>query len=238
MTNIPTPHITAKQGDFAETVLMPGDPLRAAFIAENYFTDPVLVNPVRGVNGYTGTYKGKRVSVMASGMGIPSIGIYSHELFQFYGVETIIRVGSAGGIHPDIRVRDIVMGQGASTNSNWASQYGINGTIAPICSYGLLKKAEKAAEKMGIHPFVGNIFSSDVFYDENRDYEKWMQMGILAVEMEAAALYLEAAKAGKDALCICTVSDHLITGESCSAEERQTSFRQMMEIALETAVAE
>lgn len=236
MANIPTPHITAKSGDFAETVLMPGDPLRSKFIAENYFKNPVLVNPVRGVNGYTGTYKGKKVSVMASGMGMPAIGIYAHELFQFYDVQSIIRVGSAGGIHPELKVRDIVMAQGCCTNSNWAAQYGINGTLAPICSYPLLKKAESAALALGVRPFIGNVFSSDVFYDETGDHQKWRELGILAVEMEAAALYMEAAKAGKDALCICTVSDHLITGEACSAQERQSSFTAMMEIALETAV--
>lgn len=235
MSNIPTPHIAAKMGDFAETVLMPGDPLRAKFIAETFLENPVLVNNVRGVHGYTGTYKGKRVSVMASGMGMPAMGIYAHELFNFYDIKNIIRVGSAGGLHPDLKVRDIVFGMGACTNSNFAMQYGINGAIAPIASFELLKKAEKAAEEMGIKPFIGNIFSSDVFYDETRDYDKWRQMGILAVEMEAAALYLEAAKAGKNALCICTISDHMITGEECSSEERQTSFTKMMEIALEIA---
>lgn len=235
MANIPTPHITAKMGDFAETVLMPGDPLRAKFIAETFFENPVLVNNVRGVHGYTGTYKGKRVSVMASGMGMPAIGIYSHELFNFYGVKNIIRVGSAGGLHPDLKVRDIVFGMGACTNSNFAAQYGVDATLAPIASYELLKKAEEAATTLGVRPFIGNIFSSDVFYDETRDYDKWRQMGILAVEMEAAALYLEAAKAGKNALCICTISDHMITGEECTAEERQSSFTKMMEIALEIA---
>lgn len=235
MLNIPTPHITAQIGDFAETVLMPGDPLRAKFIAETYFENSSLVNNVRGVQGYTGTYKGKKVSVMASGMGIPSMGIYSHELFNFYNVKNIIRIGSAGGLSTSLKVRDIVFGMGACTNSNFAQQYGINGTIAPIASYELLKKAEKAANKMGISPAIGNLFSSDAFYDETRDYEKWLKMGILAVEMESAALYLEAAKAGKNALCICTISDHMITGEVCSAEERQNSFTQMMEIALEIA---
>ena len=235
MANIPTPHITAALGDFAETVLMPGDPLRAKFIAETFFENPVLVNNVRGVHGYTGTYKVKKVSVMASGMGMPAIGIYSHELFNFYGVENIIRVGSAGGLHPDLKVRDIVFGMGACTNSNFAAQYGVNATLAPIASYELLKKAEEAATALDVKPFIGNIFSSDVFYDETRDYDKWRQMGILAVEMEAAALYLEAAKAGKNALCICTISDHMITGEECTAEERQSSFTKMMEIALEIA---
>ena len=236
MSNIPTPHISAALGDFAETVLMPGDPLRSKFIAENFLQDAVLVNNVRGVQGYTGTYKGKRVSVMASGMGMPAIGIYSHELFNFYDVKNIIRVGTAGGLSEDVKVRDIVMGMACVTNSNWAAQYEIPAVIPPVCSYELLKKAEAAAESVGVKPHIGTIFSSDVFYDTTRDYEKWRAMGVKAVEMEAAALYMEAARAGKNALCICTVSDHMVTGESCSSEERQTSFTTMMEIALETAI--
>lgn len=235
MGNIPTPHITAKMGDFAETVLMPGDPLRAKFIAETFFENPKLVNNVRGVNGYTGTYKGKKVSVMASGMGMPSMGIYSHELYNFYDVKNIIRIGSAGGVNTDIKLRDIVFAQGVCTNSNWAAQYQLGMSYAPIASYELLKKAEAAAEELEIKPFIGNIFSSDVFYDETRDYEKMRKMGILGVEMESAALYMEAAKAGKNALCICTISDHIITGESCTAEERQQTFTDMMKIALEIA---
>ena len=233
MSNIPTPHISAKLGDFAETVLMPGDPLRSKFIAENFLDDPVLVNNVRGVQGYTGTYKGKRVSVMASGMGMPAIGIYSHELFNFYDVKNIIRIGTAGGLMSEVKVKDIVMGMACVTNSNWAAQYEINASIPAVCSYELLKKAEKSA--LGVTPHIGTIFSSDVFYDSTRDYDKWRAMGVKAVEMEAAALYMEAARAGKNALCICTVSDHMVTGESCSSEERQTSFTKMMEIALETA---
>ncbi|MDD7510785.1 MAG: purine-nucleoside phosphorylase [Peptostreptococcaceae bacterium] len=235
MTNIPTPHITAKQGDFAETVLMPGDPLRAKFIAETFFENPVLVNNVRGVQGYTGTYKGKRVSVMASGMGMPAIGIYSHELFNFYDVKNIIRVGSAGAINQDLKVKDIVLGAGACTNSNFMSQYELPGTFAPIASFELLKKAEEAAKNLGIKPVVGNIYSSDAFYDPSQRLGKWQKMGVLAVEMEAAALYAEAAFAGKNALCICTISDNPFTGEGCSAEERQNSFTKMMEIALEIA---
>lgn len=235
MSNIPTPHITAKKEDFAETVLMPGDPLRAKFIAETFLEDAVLVNNVRGVNGHTGTYKGKRVSVMASGMGMPSMGIYSHELFNFYDVKNIIRIGSAGAVGKDVKVRDIVFGSGACTNSNYANQYDLSGTFAPIASFELIKKAEDAARAMGITPHIGNIYSSDTFYDASLPLGKWRDMGVLAVEMEAAALYMEAARAGKNALCICTISDDPFTGEGCTAEERQTTFTQMMEIALEIA---
>ena len=235
MSNIPTPHIEAKAGDFAETVLMPGDPLRAKFIAETFLENPVLVNGVRGINGYTGTYKGKKVSVMASGMGMPSIGIYSYELFNFYDVKNIIRVGTAGVIRPDLKVRDIVIGQGACTNSNFASQFDLPGTFAPICSYELLKKAVDAAENMGIHPVVGNLYSSDMFYDDSQGLSKWQKMGVLAVEMEAAALYMNAARAGKNALAICTISDNPFTGEATTSEERQKNFTSMMKIALEIA---
>ncbi len=236
MSNIPTPHISAALGDFAETVLMPGDPLRSKFIAENFLQDAVLVNNVRGVQGYTGTYKGERVSVMASGMGMPAIGIYSHELFNFYDVKNIIRIGTAGGLSEEVKVRDIVMAMACVTNSNWAAQYEIPATIPPVCSYELLKKAEAAAESLGVKPHIGTMFSSDVFYDTTRDYDKWRAIGVKAVEMEAAALYMEAARAGKNALCICTISDHMVTHESCTSEERQTSFTTMMEIALETAI--
>ena len=232
--NIPTPHITAKAGDFARTVLMPGDPLRAKFIAETYLEDAVLVNNVRGVQGYTGYYKGKRVSVMASGMGMPSIGIYSYELFNFYGVENIIRVGSAGGMADDIHVRDIVMGMTAYTNSNFGRQF-FDGNVAPCASYKLLEAAIAAAKKLGIEPKVGPIYSSDIFYDETGSAEKLKKLGVLATEMEAGALYLNAARAGKNALAICTISDHIFTGESLPAEDRQTTFTQMMEIALEIA---
>lgn len=236
MANIPTPHISAKMGEFADTVLMPGDPLRSKFIAENFLTDAVLVNNVRGVQGYTGTYKGKRVSVMASGMGMPAMGIYCHELFNFYDVKNIIRIGTAGGLTEDVKVKDIVMGMACMTNSNWAAQYEISAVVPPVCSYELLKTAEQAALNLGVKPHIGTIFSSDVFYDSTRDYDKWRSLGVKAVEMEAAALYMEAARAGKNALCICTISDHMVTGESCSSEERQTAFTTMMEVALETAI--
>ena len=232
--HIPTPHITAKEGDFARTVLMPGDPLRARFIAETYFENPVLVNNTRGVQGYTGTYKGKRVSVMASGMGMPSIGIYSYELFNFYGVENIIRVGTAGVIGDDVHVRDVVMGMSAYTNSNFGRQF-FDGNVAPCCSFKLLDAAVSAARAMGIEPNVGALYSSDVFYDEAGGAGKLKKLGVLAVEMEAAALYLNAARAGKNALAICTISDHIFTGEALPAEARQTSFTQMMEIALAIA---
>ena len=233
--NTPTPHIAAKPGDFAETVLMPGDPLRSKFIAETFLENPVLVNNTRGVQGYTGTYKGKRVSVMASGMGMPSRGIYSYELFNFYDVKNIIRVGTAGVVRPDLKVRDIVIGQGACTNSSVVNQFDLPGTFAPICSYELLKKAVDAAEKLGVTPVVGNLYSSDAFYDDSMGLSKWQKMGVLAVEREAAALYMNAARAGKNALAICTISDNPFTGEVTTAEERQTTFTKMMEIALEIA---
>lgn len=233
---VPTPHITAKLGDFAKTVLMPGDPKRAKFIADNFLEDAVLVNDVRGVQGYTGYYKGKRVSVMASGMGMPSIGIYSYELFNFYGVENIIRVGSAGALHKDLHIRDVVLGQAACTNSNYVSQYELPGNYAPIASYKLLRRAAEAAERMGLRYMVGNILSSDTFYDDSMGTGKWAKMGVLAVEMEGAALYMNAARAGKNALCICTISDHIVNDEpETTAEERQTSFTAMMELALEVA---
>ena len=232
--NIPTPHITAKEGDFARTVLMPGDPLRAKFIADTYLEDAVLVNNTRGVQGYTGYYKGKRVSVMASGMGIPSIGIYSYELFNFYGVENIIRVGTAGGLGDNVKVRDVVMGMSAYTNSCYGKQF-FDGYVAPCCSFKLLEQAVAAARKMGIEPNVGALYSSDIFYDEAGGGGKLKKLGVLAVEMEAAGLYLNAARAGKNALAICTISDHVFTGESLPAEDRQVSFTQMMEIALEIA---
>ncbi len=234
---IPTPHITAKKGDFAKTVLMPGDPKRSRFIAENYLENAVLVNDVRGVQGYTGYYKGKRVSVMASGMGQPAIGIYSYELFNFYDVSSIIRVGSCGSFDPDLRVRDIILAQGACTNGNYAMQYNLPGTFAPIADFGLLKKAAEECEKAGVNYKVGNIFSSDMFYDDANSGMVWAKMGVLGVEMESAALYLNAARAGKKALCICTVSDSFIHPEdNTTAEERQNSFTKMMEIAL--AIAE
>ena len=233
--NIPTPHITAKEGDFARTVLMPGDPLRSKFIAETYLENPVLVNNTRGVQGYTGLYKGKRVSVMASGMGVPSIGIYSYELYNFYGVENIIRVGTAGGLAETVKVRDVVLGMTSYTNSNFGRQFGFDGNVAPCCSFKLLESAVAAARKMGIEPNVGALYSSDTFYDESGASMKLAKLGVLAVEMESAALYLNAARAGKNALAICTISDHIVTGESLPAEDRQTTFTQMMEIALEIA---
>lgn len=235
MSNIPTPHITAKAGDFARTVLMPGDPLRAKFIAETFLEDPVLVNNVRGVQGYTGTYKGKRVSVMASGMGMPSIGIYSYELYNFYGVENIIRVGTAGMLDQRLKVRDIIVGMSAYTNSNFGKQYGFDGNVAPCCSWELLSKAMAAGEKLGQVPIPGALYSSDIFYDESGAGAKLQKLGVLGVEMEAAALYMNAARAGKHALAICTISDNPFTGEELSAEERQTNFTKMMEIALEIA---
>ena len=235
MRNIPTPHNSANIDDFAKTVLMPGDPLRAKFIAENFLEDPVLVNGVRGINGYTGMYNGKIVSVMASGMGIPSIGIYSYELFNFYNVENIIRIGSAGAISDEVNLRDIVIGQGACTNSNYASQFNLPGTYAPIASYKLLKQAVDFAQDADVNYKVGNLFSSDTFYDDAASLSDWRKMGVLAVEMESAALYMNAARAGKNALCICTISDCPFTGESCTAEERQNTFTDMMEIALKIA---
>ena len=238
MANYPTPHINAKPEDFGKTVLMPGDPLRSKFIAETYLENPVLVNNVRGVQGYTGTYKGTKVSVMASGMGIPSIGIYSYELFNFFDVENIIRVGSTGAIQPEVKVRDIIYAQGACTNSEYQAQFKIPGHFAPIADYKLLSEAIKQGEKLGANYHVGNALSSDVFYNADPEFNaKWARMGVLCVEMESAALYMNAAYAGKRALGIFTVSDSLVTGEVTTAEERQNSFTQMMEIALETAVA-
>ncbi|MBQ8474448.1 MAG: purine-nucleoside phosphorylase [Clostridia bacterium] len=238
-----TPHIKAEKGDFAKTVLMPGDPLRAKFICDNYFTDARLVNNVRGIQGYTGKYKGVDVSVMASGMGMPSMGIYSYELFNFFGVENIIRVGSAGAMCDKVKLRDIVLGIGACTNSSYASTYNLPGVFSPTASYELLRCAADNAEKMGLSYAVGNLLSSDTFYNDESDLGKeetalarWGKMGVLAVEMEAAALYMNAARAGKRALAICTVSDSLVTGEATTADERQTSFTEMMELALSVAV--
>ncbi len=234
-THVPTPHNSARIGDFAQTVLMPGDPLRSKFIADTFLQDKVLVNNVRGVQGYTGYYKGKRVSVMASGMGMPSIGIYSYELYNFYGVENIIRIGTAGMVQPTLHVRDVVAGLSAYTNSAYGKQFGFDGMVAPCCDYSLLEKAVNAARKLGVHMVPGPLYSSDCFYDESQPLGKLRALGVLAVEMEAAALYLNAARAGKKALAICTISDDPFTGEGLSAEERQVSFTQMMEIALEIA---
>ncbi len=235
--SIPTPHITAKMGDFAKTVLMPGDPLRAKFIAETFLENSVLVNNVRGIQGYTGTYKGKRVSVMASGMGIPSMGIYSYELFNFYGVESIIRIGSAGAIAPDLKLRDIVVGVGSCTDSNYVHQFNLPGNYAPIASYELVRKADDKARELGISNIrFGNLYASDTFYDDAQSLAAWKKMNnVLAVEMESAALYMNAARANKKALAICTISDCPFTGEACTAEERQSTFKTMMELALEVA---
>ena len=235
MSNIPTPHINAAAGDFARTVLMPGDPLRSRFIAEHFLENPKLVNNVRGVQGYTGTYHGKRVSVMASGMGMPSIGIYSYELFKFYDVENIIRIGTAGMLNQDLHLRDVVAAMSAYTTSNFGKQYGWNGNVAPCCSWKLLQSAVAAGERLGCHVVPGAVYSSDIFYDESKPGAILQGLGVLAVEMEAAALYLNAARLGKNALSLLTISDNPFTEESLSAEERQNSFTQMMEIALEIA---
>lgn len=235
---MPTPHNAALEDQIAPVVLMPGDPLRAKYVAENYLSDCICFNTVRNMLGYTGTYDGVRVSVMGSGMGIPSICIYSWELYHLYGVETIIRIGSAGGIGPDVKLRDLVIGQAACTDSNIASQYDLPGTIAPIASFDLIQKAVLAAEGMDVPYHVGNLLSSDVFYCPPDAHGKWASMGVLAVEMEAAGLYLNALAAGKKALSIMTISDLPIIGESLSAEQRQTSFTQMMEVALSVAASE
>ncbi|MBE6530785.1 MAG: purine-nucleoside phosphorylase [Ruminococcaceae bacterium] len=237
--NYPTPHINATPDDIAKTVLMPGDPLRARFVAENFMENAVLFNNVRGVSGYTGSYNGKKVSVMASGMGMPSMGIYSYELFNFFDVDNIIRIGSAGSINDNVKVRDIVLGMGACTNSSYAEQYHLAGTYAPIASFSLLRRAADMAEKLKLSYHVGNLLSSDTFYNEfSEDTLDWSKMNVLAVEMEAAALYMNAARSGKNALAICTVSDSLLTGESLPALERQTSFTDMMKLALEVATGD
>ena len=230
-----TPHNAAKKGEIAQTVLMPGDPLRARFIAETYLTDVTCYNTVRNMLGFTGLYRGKRVSVQGSGMGIPSIGIYSYELFEFYDVQSIIRIGTAGGLGKNVGLRDLVAGMGACTNSNFAAQYRLPGTFAPIASWRLLKKADEAAKVLGVPLKVGNLLSSDAFYSDDPEHEKWIQMGVLAVEMEAAGLYCNAAHAGREALCLCSISDVPATGESLSAQERQESFHDMMKVALELA---
>jgi purine-nucleoside phosphorylase len=230
---VPTPHIAGNLSDYAKTVLMPGDPLRAKFIAETFLENPRQVNGIRGMLGFTGTYKGKPVTVQGSGMGMPSMGIYSHELFNFYDVENIIRIGSAGGIRTDLRIGDIVLGLGACTDSNYQNNFTLPGTFAPIASYELIKKAQASADALGITLVAGNLLSSDIFYVEDGSVMKaWHKMGVLAVEMESAALYMNAARAGKNALCICTISDTIFGGEALSAEARQNSFTQMMEVAL------
>ncbi|MBQ8391016.1 MAG: purine-nucleoside phosphorylase [Clostridia bacterium] len=237
MSNYPTAHINAKPEDFAKTVLMPGDPLRSEFIAKNMLEGAVLVNDVRGIKGYTGFYKGERVSVMASGMGMPSIGIYSYELFNFFGVNNIIRVGTAGAFDKNLKLRDIVLAMGASTNSAYAHQYNLPGTYSAIASFKLLSDAHNIAKDKNLACVVGNVLSSDTFYDANPlSTDKWIAMGIKCVEMESAALYMNAARANKNALSILTISDNVITGEQTTSDERQSSFTDMVTLALETAI--
>lgn len=228
----PTPHIGAKAGEIAEKVIMAGDPLRAKLMAERFLENPVQYNNVRGMLGFTGTYKGKRISVQGHGMGIPSIGIYTYELYNFYGVKSIIRCGSAGAYDPALNLGDIVLGMGSCTDSNYAAQFNLPGTFAPIADFELLRAAADKAESMGVNYKVGNLMASDTFYGENAEnWKAWQKMGVLAVEMEAPALYMNAARSGNKALCICTISDSLVHGTACSAEERQNSFTNMMEIA-------
>lgn len=238
MLSYPTAHIKATPEQIAKTVLMPGDPKRSELVAKKFLKDAVMFNDVRGVKGYTGTWKGVPVSVMASGMGMPSIGIYSYELYHGFGVENIIRIGSAGSMREDVKVRDIVLGMGACTDSAFGNQYGLDGSFAPICDYELLAKSVEISREKGFRTHVGNILSSDVFYDDNPDRNLlWRKMGVLAVEMEAAALYMNAARAGKRALAICTVSNSLVTGEELSADERETTFGEMIELALDVAIS-
>ncbi len=232
MANTPTAHIGARKGEIAETVIMAGDPLRAQFMAESFLEDPVQFNNVRGMLGFTGTYNGKRVSVMGHGMGIPSIGIYTYELYNFYGVKTIIRVGSAGSYSKDLHIGDLVLAQGACTDSNYGAQYHLPGIFAPIADFELLRKAADECEKRGFNYKVGNVMSSDVFYADAPDISGWVKMGVLAVEMEASALYMNAARSGNRALVICTISDHVLTGEETTSEQRRTAFTDMMEVAL------
>lgn len=231
-----TPHNAAERGDIAKVVLMPGDPLRAKYVADHYLENVTQYNAVRNMLGFTGTYKGVPVSVMGSGMGIPSMAIYSWELYYQYDVDVIIRIGSAGGLAPQVKLRDVVIGQAASTDSNYPKVFGLPGTIAPIADYGLLNKAVVAAEQLGVPYHVGNLLTSDTFYSREEVNRAWAAMGVLAVEMEAAGLYLNAAKAGKKALGIMTISDLPITGEGLSANERETSFSQMIEVALAVAI--
>lgn len=236
MNNTPTPHNSAVKGEIAKTVLMPGDPLRAKFVAENFLTDVKQFNSVRNMFGYTGKYNGKEVSVMGSGMGMPSIGIYSYELFNFYDVENIIRIGTTGAIHDDLDLGDLVIAQGSCTDSNFAKHFNLPGTFAPIASFKLLRGAVDAAEKLGVKYMVGNVLSSDVFYNETFDsFIQWKKMGVLCAEMESAALYMNAAQARKNALCVLTVSDCPMKGTATTAEERQTAFTNMMKVALSLA---
>lgn len=236
MAATPTPHNGAVKGDFAKTVLMPGDPLRAQYIAETYLEDVRQVTGVRNMLGFTGSYKGRPLSVMGGGMGMPSVGIYTYELFHFYDVDNIIRIGSAGALRDELQLKDLVIAMGACTDSRYAYQYDLPGTFAPIADFGLLKKAVDTAERLGVRTAVGNVVSADVFYNGYPQVnEKWRSMGVLAVEMEAAALYMNAAAAGKHALCMLSISDHLFRDEALDAEQRQVGFRQMMEVALELA---
>ena len=230
-TKTPTAHIGAQYGEIAETVIMAGDPLRVKFMAEHFLENPVQFNNVRGMLGFTGTREGKRISVMGHGMGMPSIGIYSYELFNFYGVKTIIRVGSAGTIQKDIRLGSLVIAMGACTDSNYAAQYNLQGTFAPIADFDLVRGAVEGCERFGYEYRVGNVLTTDAFYYENRCIDKWINMGVLAVEMEIAALYMNAARSGHRALAICTISDSIVTGEETTAEERQNTFTHMMDVA-------
>lgn len=233
MMNVPTTHNEAKDGEIAKTVLMPGDPLRAKFIAENFLTDVRCFNQVRGMLGFTGKYNGKEVSIMGAGMGMPSLGIYTYELYNFYDVDNIIRIGSAGAMKKGINLCDVIAAMGACTDSNYAHQFKLSGTFAPIASYNLLSKAVENAKKQNLNIHVGNVLSSDIFYSEDDTaIDRWTSMGVLAVEMEAAALYMNAAHAAKNALCLLSVSDSLITGEKLSPDERVTSFSNMVNLAL------
>ena len=236
---IPTPHINASKDGFAKTVLMPGDPKRAKHIVDTYLKNAVLVNDVRGVQGYTGEYKGKKVSIMASGMGIPSMGIYSYELFHAYNVDNIIRVGTCGSLLKDIHVKDIVVGIGACTDSNYAANFRLNGVISAVASFDLLKKTDEMTKKLKFENKVkfGQLLSTDVFYKDVPDTLDWVKMGVIGVEMEAYALYLNAARAGKKALSICSVSDNIVLHEELTAEERAKSVNDMIELALEVAIS-
>lgn len=237
MANTPTPHNAASANQIAKTVLMPGDPLRAKFIAETFLDAPELVNNIRGIQGYTGSWRGVPVTVMASGMGIPSIGIYSYELYNFYDVDNIIRIGTAGGLADELQLRDVILCLGASTNSNYASQFGLNGTFAPTASWPLVDAAAQCAREMGLPLAVGNVLSADTYYHDDPAFnDQWRKMGVLAVEMEAAGLYLNAARAGKNALAICTVSNHIVRGEELSALDREKTITDMITLALETTV--
>lgn len=232
-----TPHNSAEMGDIAKVVLMPGDPLRAKFTAETFLTDVTCFNQVRNCLGFTGSYKGKKISVMASGMGIPSIGIYSHELYHFYGVESIIRIGTAGGLAPDLNLKDIVLGMGACTNSNYINQFGLPGQFAPICDFDLLRLAYETCQEKKVPVKVGNLVSNDTFYDHLGNVnERWRDMGALAVEMESAGLYANAASCGKRALTICSISDHLFKPEQLSPKEREQGLTTMLQIALDTGI--